>query len=707
MSTGGGETNAVAHRARDTTRWDIQGLRAFAVLAVVLYHLWPNRLVGGFIGVDVFFVISGYLIAGHLLREQIGTGRIRLGRFWSRRAKRLLPGAFLTIAATGTAVLLWVPNALWGQYARELIASSVYAQNWELAASSVDYLGSENQASPFQHFWSLSVEEQFYIALPLLLVLLALLLRGRVRPLTAARALLGTVVVLSLVWSIVQTHTSPGVAYFSTGTRGWEFALGGLAATVRLPEARTAVARRVRLGASLLGAALLVASLVLITPATPFPGIAAALPVVGATLLVTFGARTVFESLGSLPPIAFTGRISYSLYLWHWPLVVIVPIALGHPLGWHTKVAILVVSFALAAATTVWFEEPLRFSDLVRTLSPRWVAGLGVVATLVVVALGASTLSVVHVQEVHAAAAAKRLTSTASTGDDDNRCVGAAAEISAPKPCVNPSLADVRVPAAAAAKDDGPGHPECWNGRFVFCALGKTTGYDKRFIVIGDSHANALLNAYDAIGRKNGWRFDLASTGGCYLTTAVQEAVSDASKRGCGRWKQLAIAYVQQHRADADALVVSHSSTQMTVAVEDPSTRDAATEAGLADAWQQAAGDELPVIAIRDNPIPRRDVVVCVSRMSGPTDGSCDQPRSAALEQTDSSEEAMRAFTAGGGHGAVIDLTKYYCTDTTCPAVIGGVMVYRDTSHVTDTWARTLVPYLDRGMQRALATFGR
>lgn len=131
-----------AHRARDTTRWDIQGLRAFAVLAVVVYHLWPHALRGGFVGVDVFFVISGFLITGLLLREQLATGTIHLGRFWSRRAKRLLPAALLTILTTGAAVLVAVPSALWGQYGRELIASTVYLQNWELAANSVDYLAS-------------------------------------------------------------------------------------------------------------------------------------------------------------------------------------------------------------------------------------------------------------------------------------------------------------------------------------------------------------------------------------------------------------------------------------------------------------------------------------------------------------------------------------------------------------------------------------
>lgn len=701
MSSTTRESRGPAHRARDTTRWDIQGLRAFAVLSVVVYHLWPNRLHGGFVGVDVFFVISGYLITGHLLREQLSSGGIRLAQFWSRRAKRLLPGAFLTILATGAAVLLVVPSALWTQYGRELIASTVYAQNWELAASAVDYLDADNEASPFQHFWSLSVEEQFYIALPLLLLVLTLIVRKRVSPVVTARILLGSVVVVSLVWCIVQTKTNPGVAYFSTATRAWEFALGGLAATIALPDARTTAARAFRSGASLVGAAALVASLVVITPTTPFPGIAAALPVVGATLLVTFGARTVFETLGAVRPIAFVGRISYSLYLWHWPLVVIVPIALGHPLGWKSKLAVLVVSLVLAAVTTVYFEEPLRFSTWVRTLRPRRVAVLGVVCTVLVAALGASTLTAVHVQEVQAATFAKKLTQR------DAPCFGAAALISSAKPCVDDRLADTRVPAPSAAKEDDPNRAACWSGKFQTCVLGKESGYSKRIIVIGDSHSNTLIAAYDEIGKANGWRFDLAGTGGCYLTTAEQDAVNEASLNTCNRWKQLAIAYVQSHRSAADALVVVHSTTQMPVTAPEGKQRDDATRAGLVDAWQQAAGDELPVIAIRDNPVPRRDVVACVSAMSGPTTTACDNPRSVALGQTDSSAEAMAEFTAAGGRGAVVDLTKYYCTDTSCPAVIGGVLVYRDTSHITGTWAKTLEPYLDQQLRAKLASFDR
>jgi peptidoglycan/LPS O-acetylase OafA/YrhL len=691
-----------AHRARDTTRWDIQGLRAFAVLAVVVYHLWPGALHGGFVGVDVFFVISGFLITGLLLREHVATGTIRLGRFWSRRAKRLLPAAFLTIVVTGIAVLVAVPSALWGQYGRELIASTIYLQNWELAANAVDYLASADGPSPFQHFWSLSVEEQFYLLLPLLLLGVAVLgRRRRLSPLITARLLLGTVVVLSLVWSIVQTATNPGVAYFSTGTRAWEFALGGLAATVHLPEVRTEVARRVRLVATGIGVVALALSLVVITPDTAFPGIAALLPVAGATLVVLFGGGTEFEDVGALRPVAFVGRISYALYLWHWPLVVILPIMLGGPLDWATSTAVLLVAVGLATVTTFWFEEPVRFSTWLRDLQPRGVVSLGVICTFTVVTLGASTLTAVYVQQVDATTRTKQV-----TAEQDESCFGAAARIGSDDPCVDPELADVRVPAPAVAEDDDDNRAECWNGTFRTCVLGKATGWSKHLIVIGDSHSNALLGAYEKIADDNGWRIDLAGIGGCYLTTAQQNAVNDRSMRGCNAWKHAAINYVREHR-DADALVVTHSTTQMPVSLPPGKARDTATRNGLVDAWEQAAGDELPVIAIRDNPLPRPDVIACVSRMSGPTTDACDRPRSEALATTDSSAEAVAAFRAAGGRAATIDLSDHYCTDTTCPAVVGGVLVYRDTTHITATWAMSLEPYLERALRSRLAAFER
>jgi len=688
----------------DATRWDIQGLRAFAVLAVVLYHLWPGRLPGGFVGVDVFFVISGFLITGHLLRELVTTGRIGLAGFWARRAKRLLPGAFLTIVATGTAVLLWVPSALWGQYGRELIASTVYVQNWQLAADSVDYLAQGNQASPFQHFWSLSVEEQFYIALPLLLLAALWLVRRSLRrgtsAVTVVRIVLGAVVVLSFAWSIVQTQTASGIAYFSTATRAWEFALGGLAATVPLAAPRTLPARVVRVVGAWVGAAGLVLSLVVITAATPFPGSAAALPVVSATLVVLFGGRSGLQRIGRFAPIGFLGRISYAVYLWHWPAVVIVPIVLRHELTTKDKVAILVGAVVVASITTLCIEEPLRFSRWVKALRPRRVALYGALSTVVVVALGVASLTALHVQQVQAAEFAKQL------GRGDVRCFGAAALISSSDPCVNPALADVRVPSAANALDDDANRAACWSNdsdAFNVCALGPKTGYTKHLIAIGDSHNNVLVDTYERIAEAENWRIDVAGHQSCYLTTAVQKAGSAEQVADCNGWKQNAMAYLRSH-SDLDGVIVTHSTGNGAVIPPAGKSNDDTVVDGLVDAWRSAADVGIPIIALRDNPTARPDVVACVGQMSGATTSGCDSSRANALRLFDGSEQAAARLP---GKVRTIDLTDYYCTPTVCPAVIGGVLVHRDPTHLTNTFAKTLSPYLGDEIAGALRAFGK
>ena len=690
-------------RARDTTRWDVQGLRAFAVLAVVAYHLWPNRLPGGFVGVDVFFVISGYLITGHLLREQVSTGRIALGRFWARRAKRLLPGAFLTLLATGTAVLLTVPSTLWGQYGRELIASTVYVQNWQLASDSVDYLASDNQPSPFQHFWSLSVEEQFYIALPVVLALLALALR-RTRwhsPVRTARVLLAAVVVLSFVWCVVETRTAPGIAYFSTATRAWEFALGGLASTVVLAAPRTRVARWVRSGGSWLGLVLLLAALWAITPATPFPGTAALLPVVGAVLVVLLGGHSGLAVLGRFAPVAFIGRISYAVYLWHWPAVVLLPIVLGHPLGLRSKVVVLVGSVVVAAVTTLLVEEPLRSSSWVGALRPRRVALYGVLGSVLVVALGAGTLGALQVQQDQAAAYQQRLQA------GDVACFGAAARIGSADPCVDPRLADVRVPAPAAAAGDDQNRDACWSNTtadFNVCSLGPSTGYTKHLLAVGDSHNNALISAYRAIAQQRHWRIDVAGHIGCYLTTAEQWAPSQAYTDTCQGWKRSATAWIRAHADELDGVVVTHATTKSPVVVPAGSTNEATVVDGLVGAWRAATDNGVPVVAIRDNPVARPDTLDCVAQMRGPTTSACDVPRAEATASFDGSQQAVARI---GAAARFVDMTDWYCTADSCPAVVGGVVVHRDPTHLTATYATTLAPFLGARIARALDAVGR
>ncbi|MGH2943554.1 MAG: acyltransferase family protein, partial [Solirubrobacteraceae bacterium] len=223
---------------RSELRPEIQALRALAVLTVVVYHLWPAAMPGGFVGVDVFFAISGFLITAHLVREVEKTGRLSIWRFWARRARRLLPAALLTLLACAVATLLLVPQLYWQQFLTEIGASTAYVQNWQLAADAVDYLAAENRPSPVQHFWSLSAEEQFYVVWPLLIVVAAV---WAARRRLAIAIVLALVTGLSLAYSITETAANPAAAYFVTPTRAWEFGAGGLLALLgtrtRLPDA--------------------------------------------------------------------------------------------------------------------------------------------------------------------------------------------------------------------------------------------------------------------------------------------------------------------------------------------------------------------------------------------------------------------------------------------------------------------------------------
>src|SRR4051794_27531067 len=270
---------------------EVQALRAIAVVLVLVYHLWPEAVPGGFVGVDVFFAISGFLITSLLLDEIGATRTIAFGSFWARRARRILPAALMTLGVTAVATLLFVPTTHWAAFLTEIGASAAYVENWQLAHDAVDYFAANDAVSPVQHYWSLSVEEQFYLVWPLLIgatlwLTRAASRRGRVRALALA---MGALTVASLAWSIVHTPADPSAAYFVTPTRAWEFGVGGLLALA--PGIGHAPGRRALLGWAGL-AAILVAGLTY-GSGTVFPGAAALLPVGGALAVMAAGAPSV------------------------------------------------------------------------------------------------------------------------------------------------------------------------------------------------------------------------------------------------------------------------------------------------------------------------------------------------------------------------------------------------------------------------------
>lgn len=678
-------------------RPDIQALRAIAVLSVFAYHLAPGRLSGGYVGVDVFFVISGFLIGSHLLREMETTGRVRLGAFWARRAKRLLPASLLVLLVSAVATFVWVPRSLWSQFLTEIAASSLYLENWRLAWASVDYLAADNKPSAVQHFWSLSVEEQFYAFTPLLLLAVVLLSRsiGPGSYLTTRRlagSLFALIVCASFSYGVWLTANSPE-AYFSTFTRAWEFAAGVLIGFLPMIASRTARALLVALGLTLIATAA-----TQYTSATPFPGVAALVPVSGAALAIWLGRGTFLARVGSWRPVSIIGDTSYAIYLWHWPLIILVPYITGVPLNLGTKLLILGVTFPLAWLSTTQWENRVRFSErLLGGRSPVSVGLWSAAAMVVVLAVAAAGLTAQAISAAESEQKAKTLLAR------NLPCLGAA-ELADPT-CENPDLEGVLVPNPSDLATDQANRAECWSssaaktGDVVMCQLGPKTGYSRRLLAVGDSHNDQLVGAYEDIANEFGWRIDVAGRVGCYWTESDLKKDSTADHRMCQEWRRGISAYVEK-ADDLDAILTSKArNSSPIVAGADVTTSVDETADGLARAWaHRPAPRKVPVIAIEDNPAMPEGTMACVEAKRLDAASACAQPRRKVLAPS-----GLAEAVAMDPNAVLVDLTDLYCEPRFCRPVVGHVIVYRDDGeHLTLTYTRTLAPYLGRAIEDAL-----
>ena len=396
-------------------RPDIEGLRAVAVLAVVLFHAHMPGIGGGFVGVDVFFVISGFLITGLLWREANTTGTVRMSRFFGARARRLLPVS----ATVGVVTMIGAVVMLSPLQARiaifDGIASALYVSNYRFALQGVDYLAADLAPSLFQHYWSLGVEEQFYLVWPALIIGTAWLIR-RVRRRTKAEAtssqrpyflILAIVAAVSLALSLLMTHLMPPMAFYSLPTRAWQLAAGGLVALTAQRWQQVSPRAAAVIGWAGLG--LIVLACTVLSANTPYPGVAALLPTLGTVLVIGAGCSIPAQGCGrllGLAPMRGIGRVSYSWYLWHWPILLVALWGFAPVMGHALLLAMagVVLSFVLAELTRRFLENPLRFAPKIRD-STRRSLGLGAVATAVAVCAGVALLQVVPSPVGHGAPA--------------------------------------------------------------------------------------------------------------------------------------------------------------------------------------------------------------------------------------------------------------------------------------------------------------
>jgi peptidoglycan/LPS O-acetylase OafA/YrhL len=684
-----GSDRKLTAAAVDRSRGEVQALRAAAVAVVVVYHFWPDRLPGGFVGVDVFFVISGFLITAHLMREVTRTGSVSLAQFWARRARRLLPASLLVLLVSAVGVLVLVPQVYWQQFLKEITASALYVQNWVLASDSIDYLAAENIASPAQHFWSLSVEEQFYLVWPVL-ILAALLISHRLTP-TRRRwiilGMLGLIFAASLTFSILFTATNPGPAYFITPTRAWEFAAGGLLAII----GATATAHpHLRTGIAWAGWTGITATTLTFTSQTPFPSYAALLPVLATLAIIWAGNPATAWSPNRIltqRPITFIGDISYSIYLWHWPVLILAQFRFGDGMGWKARLALIATTIALAWATTRLVENPIRQRPWLTTRKPRWTLAAATLAMAIAITPALAGWNHITQQaQAENLRAEELLTGTTP-------CFGAAA-IRNPS-CTNKPVTLIPAPATAVsdlsdvytqsciAPATSPDVRECVFGR---------AGADYRVALIGDSHAVSWFPELEAIATAAGWELSTYLKSACAQSDAVNYKEPGELFDSCRDWNDDLSAKLAAEEP-FDLVVVSHSIT---------GTHYASVEealAGFQASWARYTKRGSDVVVMRDTPRVPADTNECLIV-------NVEKPAACGVEEKDAfpREDLMVAAATGQRNVTVVDMSDYFCFDGVCPAAIGGVVVYRDGHHITKTYARSLAPYLSERLADAVGT---
>ena len=658
-------------------RPDIEGLRAVAVVAVVLSHA-ALGLPGGYVGVDVFFVISGFLITRQLLEEAERRGRFSFAGFYARRARRIVPAATVVTVATLVGAYLWAPPLRLGAIARDGLAAALFGVNWRLAAQGTNYFQATAPPSPFQHYWSLSVEEQFYLFWPVLLavVLFAVRTRDRRTKTRALVAVLAVVIAASLWASIHVTNISAPYGYFGTHTRVWELAVGALIAATadslrRLPRPLAAIV-------AWLGLVAIVVSCFSYRTNTIYPGVAALLPVAGAALIIAAGCGAAPsrgpEQLLEIWPMRWTGRISYSLYLWHWPLLILIPDAVGHPLTLAQRCAAISAAVLLSVLTYLLVEQPFQRQRILVTKPHRALAlGTGLIAASVTAALVVPSMLSLPAGVAVAAADSTHIQAALAA---------AATQKQLPDTVVSLANASTDYPNSGGCEvDDSAKQPKLpCNG------FGDPTGMTQ-VVLIGDSHAGMWLSAVNAIAVANNWKLAFFAKSGCPIGD-YPDFVSPTLKRTyteCNAWRPAVIADVV---ALHPALIIV-GSQERPIAGTDPD----GLEKSIASL--KVSGATMVFLADTPSPAAEGSIPDCLSEHPADIE-QCAIPRAqAALDSTGRQAEIKGAARAGA---TVIDPTPWFCTGASCPAVVQNVIVYEDDSHISASYALLRAPELQRAL---------
>jgi peptidoglycan/LPS O-acetylase OafA/YrhL len=607
----------------------IQALRALAAGLVLIYHAkWID---GGYIGVDIFYVISGFLITGILLRELDSRSTISLVAFYARRTKRLLPASFVVIFVTGIAALILLPASMRQSLGKDLIAAATYISNFLFALWENDYQNLNSTPSPFIHFWSLAVEEQFYIFWPLFIVILFRIGKHR-----AVFYGVLTTLVTSFLFSLHLTERAPIWAFYILPTRAWELAAGAL--LVFLPELK-----KFRPVVALFSFVAICFATLIFDKTTPFPGIAALAPVAATVLLLASRSKwpPLIDVIARSKVTQWLGTISYPLYLWHWPVLVIPAIYLGKDLTFVQTVSLLALTVILADLTHRYVEAPIRDAGLAN----RRILKLAVIATMLSVALGLTMYS--------------QYSNNITIADGTKYSLD---EIRS-KPINNNDGCHIHIRQTVSPK----------------CEYGDLTS-DKTIVLYGDSHAAQWLPALDLIGQTRGIKIVSLTKSACPSAEVIKELSSQYDVKDCQAFRDSSVARINKTKPLA---VILTGMQPFTAPYSDVSARSWWLT-GESKVFNRIKSATKFPIYLTDTPLPQIDIPDCLVAGRGAT---CDTARPIAAEVAP---------------GLIpINPTPWLCAET-CPAIVDGIIAYRDKSHLTVEMSK----HLSRELENALLRLG-
>lgn len=704
-------------------RQDIQGLRALAVLLVALDHAGVGPFDGGFIGVDVFFVISAFLITSLLLAEADRDRTISLAGFYARRARRILPAATVVLLATvlaGTVVLSAVEarsaieDALWATF---------FVANLKLARDGTDYFNAADTPSPLQHYWSLAVEEQFYLVWPLLVLALCVLARRRAGAEGAGPAhrragshrgpgqatqgavpLLVVVILVSFGWSVLESRVDTVGAYFSPLTRAWELAVGALVA-VCVPLLQTA-SRRALVSASWIGLVGVLAAALLYDNTTLFPGYAAALPVLGTALLLAGGVRPVIggpQGILSLPPMRVIGDWSYSLYLWHWPVLVLAAARWGPLSAWQGAL-LLLVALGLAGLTYRFVENPFRRARVISVRHARSVLLYPAVVVLTLPLLLAADRVVQR--EVVGAGAAITVEDYGQAPGDPVPAFSADPVVALVEASVQAARNGAAIPADLSPPlleldDDRPSVGECEyfeiNEDRPLCPRGDPDA-ERTLVLIGDSHARQWIPALEDLSERYGYQAYFLVREGCPGADVTPWLANGTGpSEDCAAFQDWAVEQVRE--LDPAVVLLGSAANEGGLAGEDGElVQDTDEVASLFRAGMERQIERLEplterVVVIADPPALESNPGRCLSRRGASLADCLSGPESRSLVMIDALRQAALATGA-----TYVETAQWFCADGACPMVIGDYIARRDPTHVSVRYAAYLSDELDEAI---------